>query len=321
MLRICRAFGTWQATCVMVRPDMKCIARSSQKPGCRLWLCGLNCLVAAAALADDSSDKYADGKPSPIQSKARPFDLDIVGPVMRAGSDATAANFQNNALPGITALVNATLQEGQALSDSASLLDPSKLNLKTAADVRVYFVGEGANYANTLGFNTTGTGVTSGDPQLIFPNASSSASLADGTSGRRTSKLPLLPGDFVNLGQMGAGTQLDFFLIADGANGGTKVYSTESSANPDGLNHAVAFAYAVPDSPYLLMGFEDLYGGGDQDFNDIVFAVDIGAANIAQLTGTPEPALFLTLGTFGAGLWWIKRRRDGAGPTVALAGV
>ncbi len=300
---------------------MKCIACSTRKPGYRLWILGLNFLVAAAALADDSSDKYADGKPSPIQSKVRPFGLDIVGPVMRAGSDATAADFQKNALPGITAFVNATLPESQALSDSASLLDPSKLSLKTAADVRVYFVGEGASYANTLGFNTTGAGVTSGDPQLIFPNATSSASLTDGTSGRRNANNPLLPGDFVNLGQMAAGTQLDFFLIADGANGGTKVYSTDSSANPDGLNHAVAFAYAVPDSPYLIMGFEDLYGGGDQDFNDLVFAVDLGAANIAQLTGTPEPALFLTLGTFGAGLWWIKRRRDGTGPTVAWANV
>lgn len=298
---------------------MKCIACSTRKPGYRLWFLGLNFFVAAAALADDSSDhKYADGKPSPIQSKVRPFGLDIVGPVMRAGSDATAADFQKNALPGITAFVNATLPESQALSDSASLLDPSKLSLKTAADVRVYFVGEGASYANTLGFNTTGTGVASGDPQLIFPNASSNTSLTGDQSGPRNSSNPLLPGDFVNLGQMNAGTQLDFFLIADGANGGTKVFSADMSANPDGLNHTVAFAYAVPDSPYLIMGFEDLYGGGDQDFNDLVFAVDLGAANIAQLTGTPEPALFLTLGTFGAGLWLIKRRRDGAGPTVAL---
>ncbi len=55
----------------------------------------------------------------------------------------------------------------------------------------------------------------------------------------RTSSEPLLPGDFVDLGTFGAGTQ------------------------PDGINHVVAFASVQLGSPYLLIGFEDLLGGGD----------------------------------------------------------
>ena len=253
------------------------------------------------------------GVASPIQSTARPLGLSIASPVMRAGSDTASAEFQQKVLPAVTSLVNTRLSERQAVNDSAMLLDPSKLTLKTDSDVRVYFVGEGAGYHNSLGFNTTGAGVASGNPKLIFPDASSAVSMYDpAANAARTASTPLLPGDFANLGSMVGGTKLNFFLVADGANGGKNVYSTDKSANPDGINHVVSFVYAVPGSSYLLVGFEDLYGGGDRDFNDVIMAVDIGAANIAALTGTPEPAFGLTLGSLVAGTVWIKRRRDRA---------
>jgi hypothetical protein len=253
----------------------------------------------------------SDGVASPIQSAVRPLGLDIVAPVMMAGSDAASLNFQQAALPTITSFLNTQLGERFAVNDSAMLLDPSQLRLQTTSDVRVYFVGEGAAYNNTLGINTSGGGVASGDPQLIFPNASSSVSTYNPASVvQRTGSSPLLPGDFVNLGQMAGGTLLNFFLIANGASGGHTVYSTDQSVNPDGVNHVVSFAYAAPGSSFLIIGFEDLLGGGDRDFNDLLFAVDIGAANIAALTGTPEPALCLTLGSLVLGTVWLKRRRD-----------
>ena len=77
--------------------------------------------------------------------------------------------------------------------------------------------------------------------------------------------------------------------------------------NADGINHVVAFAYVMANSPYLIIGFEDLVGGGDRDFNDILFAVDIGIANVKDLTATPEPALALTMVTL-LGLT-LRRRR------------
>jgi hypothetical protein len=115
---------------------------------------------------------------------------------------------------------------------------------------------------------------------------------------------------------MSPGKLLNFFLIANGASGGFNQFSTDQSVNPDGINHVVAFAYAVPSSSFLIIGFEDLFGGGDRDFNDLLFAVDIGARNIAALTGTPEPTLCLTLGTLVAGTIWLKRRRDLAAARV-----
>ncbi len=292
---------------------------------------------------------------NPIQSKARPFGLEIVVPVMSAGSDKTSAVFQQSSLPDITSYLNQTLGESNPFDSSAFLLDPSKLLLRTEADVRVYFIGEGTGYRNTLGFNTSYgsdsdvkslTGFmenavasdkasdnnkdkekvkdnygarepvpipyeVSKDGYLIFPDASSPISIYDPSSKAvRTETAPLLPGDFVDLGRFSSGTLLDFFLIANGADDGTTTYSTQSSLNPDGIDHVVAFAYGLKDSPYLLLGFEDLYGGGDKDFNDVLFAIDIGKVNIASLTATPEPSTVLILVgliTFGIVL---KRRKD-----------
>lgn len=241
---------------------------------------------------------------SPVQSAARPFGLEIAGPVQLAGSDAAANTFQTEALPGLSALVQTRLSERGPINDSTLLLDPDKLILSTAADVRVYFVGEGAGYRNSLGFNTAGGGVISGNPLLIFPDASS--------GGRRTGSEPLLAGDFVDLGNFAAGTKLDFFLIANGASGGNQVFSTDGSVNPDGINHVVSFA-ALSGS-YLLIGFEDLFGGGDRDFNDVLFAVDIGARNLATLTAAHEPGTVAILAAFlGLGGWVFRRRPTPSG--------
>lgn len=246
---------------------------------------------------------------SPVQATSRPFGLDIVDTVKLAGSDSASANFQSNILPSVHSFVNTNLTERVAIGDSTTMmLDPSQLNLAYATDVRAYFIGEGAGYHNTLGFNTLGGGVSSGNPQLIFPDASSSNSyLSDPDStGTRTSSQPLLAGDFVDLGSFAAGIQLDFFLIANGVNGGSNVYSTDESINPDGINHVVAHTITAAfgdNSPYLLLGFEDLYNGGDNDFNDLVFVVDIGQENVQYITetatlpqavvGAPEPSVIV----------------------------
>ena len=136
------------------------------------------------------------------------------------------------------------------------------------------------------------------DPKLIFPDASERG----GTT--RTTSEPMKSGDFVNMGNFSANTQLNFFLIANGANGGTNKYST-NHINPDRLIHAVAFT--LPNTPYLLIGFEDLYGGGDRDYNDILFTLDVGRANIDHLS-SPEPTTGLILLGF-IGLALVRQRR------------
>ncbi|WP_309400702.1 DUF4114 domain-containing protein [Cerasicoccus maritimus] len=253
-----------------------------------------------------------------VQSNVRPYNLDIVSPVMQAGSDADSAQFQADVLPDMLSFIDANLSESQSVSNLSTIsLDPSKLYLHNDASVRIYFLGEGAGYHNTLGFNTEGGSVDSGEPMLIFPDASSVNSYYTygDTTTWRSKSAPLMPGDFVDLGVLEAGTQLDFFLIANGAYGGSLVWSTDTSVNVDGLVHTVSLAQ--DGSPYLLIGFEDLYGGGDKDYNDLLFAVDIGAANVAYLAN-PEPSTWLIMGLFTAGVLYLARRRD---PDLAYAEV
>ena len=274
------------------------------------------CSTLGAAHATPVS---TDGTVSPVQSPADPMKLPLAGQVMAAGSDASSQAFDANVLPGALAFIKANLPEGKNNSQSpvVAKVDPSKLVLATADNLTATFVYEGAGYHNTLGLNTTGLGTKSGNPEIIFPDVSSTDGFdAQGSQGTRTPSEPLLPGDFVNLGNYAAGTSLDFFLIANGANGGSSVYnSTSAASNPDGLNHVGMFSptmFAIPqlNSPYVFVSFEDLLGGGDKDYNDVIFAFNVGTATVHNLLATPEPSMYLTLGGFLALGIWAKRRMD-----------
>nr|WP_281501483.1 DUF4114 domain-containing protein [Kordiimonas laminariae] len=209
---------------------------------------------------------------------------------MLAGSDEKAADFSTNALPDLQAIVNNTLTESQSIGDLSSIaLDPSDLYLTEASSVRAYFVGEGAGYRNSFGVYTGDSSEgLNGDAALVFPDASSSSSYIEPTETTyRSSYAPLAPGDFVDLGTFDADSQLNLFLIANGANGGTNTYFTDISLNPDGIDHFVILA--TPDSPYLLVGMEDLFGGGDEDYNDLVVALDVGTANVQKMISNAVP--------------------------------
>lgn len=253
------------------------------------------------------SEAKSTSKASPVQSAARPFGLDIADKVQLAASDEASAVFQKTVLPDLLKISNLRLSEAKAASNlSAISIDPSRLTLKQDTNLRVYFVAEGAGYRNSLAYSSDGGKFGKSNSELIFPDASSNAGYGGNGESVRTSAGPLSTGDFVDLGKFAAGTKLDFFLLADGANGGKNVFSTNQSENRDGLVHSVSLA---PDgSAYLLIGFEDLYGGGDKDYNDVVFAVELGKANVAGLTA-PEPSLALgSIFALGAFLGTHRRR-------------
>jgi hypothetical protein len=232
---------------------------------------------------------------SPVQSTARPFGLQPFAQVMKSKSDSRSVDFNTNYLPFFQQLVNQHLSEGAVFSNSEGFkLDASRLFLRTASDktIRVYFVHEGAGYKNSLGFSLTPAGATqTGTPTLIFPNASFNAADAAKkgvNSTKRSNAEPLVIGDFVEIGMGAPGYQLDFFLVADGA-GGNNVgtWYNDPERNVDGKRHVVAFL--MPNTRFVLIGFEDLYGGGDLDYNDCLFAVDVGdvnAANLFDIAGT-----------------------------------
>ena len=268
------------------------------------------------------------GVVSPVQSAADPYGLTIAGPVMQAGSDASSKNFDQKVLPSLTKFIQSALPETKNNTASTAFeIDPNKLVLSSKTAVRAYFVSEGAAYHNSIGVDITTPAndpksswdeVTSASSKLIFPDASSTeGGFASGAYGTRTATEPVLPGDFVNLGTFDKGAKLDFFLMANGANQAwSSVFSSTESINPDGFHqHVAGFTpklFAVPqlNSPYVFLSFEDLWGGGDKDINDTIIAVNIGAANVKALLATPEPATWLTLGSFLGVAIWAKRRGD-----------
>lgn len=289
---------------------------ASQRRWSLAYTAGLLLLVGVSAKAHAEEMEY-----SPVQSPARPYGLDVVDKVVKAGGDEQSKEFLKQELPAMQKLIDENLHEKtdafvlKGASNGLIALDTTKLTLAVSSEVRAYFVGEGAGYHNSLGFNTKGYGVESGNPLLVFPDASSSVSYLSSGSGKRTTSEPLFPGDFVQLGKYDAGTQFDFFLISNGASGGKDVFSTNHELNQDKLDHVVAFAQV--DNPYVLIGFEDLFGGGDNDYNDLLFAVYFGGENVnsliksSALSGVPAPEPgFLWAIVAGCGTWLYRRRRN-----------
>ncbi len=223
-------------------------------------ICGLLALSAITATCD--------AEPKSEQSNARPMGLDIVALVQENASDDRSAAWTSEWLDAAMTLVEENLGERvEFVERDLVRLDPDRLFLLRDSDrpVRVYFLNEGAGYRNTLGFSTTLAGAPQeGSRQLIFPDVS------DGTFG---GPLLLAPGDWVELGDFPAATKFEFFIIRNAINGGTEVFTNRDADNPDGLQHVVAWLIG---DRYVLLGFEDILGGGDLDYNDVVIVADLG---------------------------------------------
>ncbi len=239
-----------------------------------------------------SSGATLAGTPASPQATPVPLNLPVAGNVQVTGSDSRAATFNSQWLPKFQTIINDNLSERVVFTNASGFrLDSSKLFLRQECPetIRVYFLAEGAGYRNTLGFAFTPAGSpTPGTPKVIFPNASIG-------TGSRTVNEPIRKGDFVEIGKGGNGWQLDFFLLSDAFNKWRDSGQTnrnlawlwnDISKNGDGIQHVVAFV--MPNSPYVLVGFEDIVGGGDLDFNDALFVVDIGMVNATSLSDDPS---------------------------------
>lgn len=148
--------------------------------------------------------------------------------------------------------------------------------LSEDAMVSVTFVFEGAGWKNTFGYYTydqNNPPTTAADLQssmmVIFPNAS-----GQGSGGG------LVPGDKIyQLGVYPAGTVIGYFMLANAWTGseitdGLYTHYTIPEFNENETQqHLLMYDYNCSD---VLMGFEDiLIPGGDKDFNDLVFKMNI----------------------------------------------
>ncbi|HLO50091.1 MAG TPA: DUF4114 domain-containing protein [Kamptonema sp.] len=204
------------------------------------------------------------------------------------------------------------------VENGAKALNLSTIDLAYDQDVKVYFIGESAGgYRNQLDFSVTkgdsiiqqqtkifgDASCNPGDSQflnfkLFCPNPNSAL------AGKTQQDKPLNIGDFAEIGSFQAGSKLNFWLVANGLNGGITqngqkaIYGLDGAANPDQTKHVAAYYY----KDYLVIGYEDLWGGGDKDYNDVVFAIDIGKNNARQLANVTVPEPTATLGLLGVGL-------------------
>lgn len=238
-------------------------------------------LIIVGAIGVTSSPLTAQAQ---LPKAKNPYGLKTYGAVKKAGSDARAQDFQANVLPAFIAFIDQTLNEYSRFEAAPEfVLDPEKLYLPLATNrpARVYFVSEGAGYRNQLGLaiSTAGHGQSNGS-QLVDPLTAGKLLFLDASFKNPPDGLtpggPLNSGDFVDIGKLSAGKQLDFFLISNGASGGRAVLRNFPELNDDGLQHVVAGYYSETFPGFVLIAFEDIDGGGDLDYNDCCFILDVG---------------------------------------------
>ncbi|MBD2775862.1 DUF4114 domain-containing protein [Iningainema tapete] len=235
--------------------------------------------------------------------------------------DEASVEFQN-ILPDLGAFVGAESRYLSPEQVKDYQVDISRLSLLNDNSVKVFFIGETAGaYRNRLDYKTTygnevETGKIFGDTSCNpgdsgFTNFSSFCQNPDQPlPGKVAPDSPLNVGDWVDLGVFKAGTKFDFLLQSNDINGGIYndgikgIFGIYPEENPDKVQHTVSYLY----NDYLILGFEDLWGGGDRDYNDTVFAIDFGRQNIS--VSVPEPSVTISVIGVAALCLLATRRRS-----------
>ena len=98
------------------------------------------------------------------------------------------------------------------------------------------------------------------------------------------------PDTVVELGTFPAGTELIFSIYVRDT--GYRYFSGPAERNPDGVIHAAVTTQA---DGSVVLGFEDLFGGGDRDYDDISIRVEHDDPTVSPCGGPPVSDLDLTV--------------------------
>jgi len=233
----------------------------------------------------------------------------LAGPAAADSMDMMDQVFHQDIPASELAAISAAFPEGGGLDPAyvAAANDPN-MHLYAQAEVTFTFIGEGAGYKNSVGYFLYDDQGKILEMNTIFSNASGWGGGLTGTGGS------LLSGDSVVLGIFDEGTNIGFWVRADGYNNpnGYVYYSLEG-LNPDQERHFALWSNDAGERK--VFGVEDLYNLGDQDYNDMIFSVTANPYSaLSPSAGAPEPASLLLMGSALAGLagvGWRRRRRRG----------
>jgi len=204
-------------------------------------------------------------------------------------------------------------------TSAMSTFTPGLFEIAEDHSMTLTFESEGAGYKNSIGtYKVDGETGQITDVNIVWDNASLAGSGGDLVSGASSHTIDVSAGDQVGFFLIGDGfNKNDFGSFTDGhfefvngqggvatvtsdeppvlrhvaSNGTATVLSgdifhsaatgSRTNLNPDGIDHVVASVDA--DQTDIKLGFEDLTGGGDLDFDDAVLSIDVGPANTAAI--------------------------------------
>ena len=205
---------------------------------------------------------------------------------------------------------------GAALIALAGSVQMAKANI-------IPYPSTGSLNATTYSFTANGgdvtayfAGASAGDTDILGLYANSTFYWGSPTSlNNHLSNI----GDSTDFGTFALGTTL-VFVLKDTSSGNT--YYSDPTKNADGINHIYSTSYDSSGTPNLGAGipsgtfvsFEDLYGGGDKDYNDLQFVFEnVTPGTPGQTSSVPEPSTVvagaLLLLPFGVSTLRVLRNR------------
>jgi hypothetical protein len=148
----------------------------------------------------------------------------------------------------------------QAFLDSS---EEAVFDIKQNTEIYSTFLWEGAGYKNSFGY-----ALLNQQNEIIHEEEVVGNTSMIGSGGK------LRSGDTFKVGDFSAGDRVTFYIWGNGwnrQNNTKQKYYTLDALNQDDIKHVVTAYDSIEEK--VVIGFEDLWRGGDKDYNDLIFTI------------------------------------------------